>query len=70
MLVDEVIEFGESRHGGNCLMTWTPENCTDAVSVVDRLTHVFKKYVSYEYERWEECTLPAYERRVLFSNWV
>ena len=32
-------------------MTWNPKNCTDAVSVVDRMTHLFKKYVGYEFYR-------------------
>ena len=64
--------------GANALLTYTPANCTDAVSVVDRVGHIFKYDVNKEYElwvednfdKWENSKTTASERRILFSNWV
>ena len=66
--------------GKGCLslLTYTPANCTDAVSVVDRIAHLFKYEMHLQYEQWatnnfdiwENQKTTAGERRILMSNWI
>jgi len=66
-----------AKHHVKALLAFTPAECTDAVSVVDRIAHVFKSYVATEYELWAEkhfneweLGIAARDRRILLSKWI